>query len=210
MTRMTSRTLDDDGNGVPGVYVYAQLQGSAWLLGHTAEVETEVITYTDPTGRWVLDLTPAAELEQTGTWWLVRIFQQGSVGLNVPVAPVGDGLVDITTPGVLRPSTDPPPDIPGYVTTDQLGAPNGVATLGPDGILTESQWPPATSQAFKKDVAPPATLVQVIHGFDWEPAGVMCLEDDGSEVEPRSITHPLTGVTEVGFGVPFSGTVYVS
>lgn len=207
---MTSRVLDDDGNGVPGVYVYAQLQGSPWLLGNAAEVETEVTGYTDPTGRWELDLTPAAELEQDGTWWLVRIFQQGSVGLNVPVASVGDGLVDITTPGVLRPSTDPPPDIPGYVSTDQLGVPNGVATLGADGILTEAQRPPASAQGFVKTQSTPTVLVQVLHGFSFKPAGVVCLEPDGTEIEYQTITHPLPGVTELGFGVPFTGTVYVS
>lgn len=210
MTRMTSTVTDDSGNGIGGVYVYAELQGSAWLAGHTGEVETEIRTWTDPTGRWVLDLTPNPLLEQTDSWWLVRIFQQGSVGLNVPVAPVGDGLVDITTPGVLRPSTDPPPDIPGYVSTDQLGVPNGVATLGADGILTEAQRPPASAQGFVKTQSTPTVLVQVLHGFSFKPAGVVCLEPDGTEIEYQTITHPLPGVTELGFGVPFTGTVYVS
>jgi hypothetical protein len=209
MTRMTS-TVTDDSGPVPGVYVYAELQGSAWLAGHTGEVETEIRAWTDPTGRWVLDLTPNELLEQPDSWWLVRIFQRGSVGLNVPLPPFGDGLVDISTPGVLRDVGPPPNQLDEYVRVDQLGVPDGVATLGTDGILTLAQRPPQTAQGFQHTQSQPVALVQVIHGFSFKPAGVVCLEPDGTEIEYSTITHPLPGVTELLFGVPFTGTVYVS
>jgi len=55
------------------------------------------------------------------------------------------------------------------------------------------------------------TLVQVLHGFLWKPAGVEATELDGvTRVLPERIVHPAPGVTEVTFGFPFSGRVLVS
>lgn len=210
MTRMSSTVTDDDGNGVAGVYVYAQLQGSPWLAGHHGQVATEVSGYTNHLGRWILDLTPAAALEDTGSWWLVRIFQRGSLGVDVPPPPTGDALVDIA--GHLRAVGPPPAHADDYVLASRLGVPDGVATLGSDGILTLAQRPPLPSQGlgFRQSVSSPATLVQLLHGLSFAPAGITCLEPDGSEVEYQSVAHPAPGITELGFGAPFTGTVYVS
>jgi len=56
----------------------------------------------------------------------------------------------------------------------------------------------------------PALLVQIQHGFLFKPAGVVAVENDGYSTEWATLSHPATGITELTFGVPFSGVVYVS
>ncbi len=55
----------------------------------------------------------------------------------------------------------------------------------------------------------PTLLVQIVHGLPFVPAGVRCVDPQGI-TEPAAITTPATGVTEVAFGSPFTGTVYLS
>lgn len=320
MTRMYSTVLSDEDPpaGVPGVFVYAELQGSPWLAGHMSQIETEANTYTDADGRWVLDLTSNTLLEDTESWWLVRVFQRGAIGLDVPPAPPGNALVNIA--GCLHPLGPPPEHPDEYVLASRLGQAGGVATLGGDGILTEAQRPPvsdssaevelvreyvtgdpdgdisgldtadkssivaalnevvgnvtdavgiddgvttptstwsstkisaqigtkpaivdgaistttvwsssktdseidtqsaaaaaaaaaAIGQGFEESVSAPQTLVQILHGFTWKPAGITCTEADGTEMDYAAVAHPSQGVTEVTFGVPFTGTVLVS
>lgn len=64
--------------------------------------------------------------------------------------------------------------------------------------------------AYAHTQSAPVLLVQVQHGLDFRPAGVVCVESDGALIEPESITWPAAGITEITFGVPFAGTVYVS
>jgi hypothetical protein len=80
--------------------------------------------------------------------------------------------------------------------------------LHPDEVLGGGGGPP--NVGFEVNVIN-QTLVQVLHGFTWKPAGVEATELDGvTRVFPERITHPVPGVTEVTFGFSFSGKVLVS
>ena len=52
--------------------------------------------------------------------------------------------------------------------------------------------------------------MQVLHDLSWSPAGVLCRDTLGQLTEPDDVTYPLPGVTEVRFGAPFTGDIYVS
>jgi hypothetical protein len=74
---------------------------------------------------------------------------------------------------------------------------------GPDAGAVESL-------AHTEVVSAPSLLVQAQHGLGFVPAGVMCVDPEGQIVEPAKITNPQLGITEVTFGFPFTGTVYLS
>ena len=49
------------------------------------------------------------------------------------------------------------------------------------------------------------------HGLPFNPAGIVCLESDGSPpLLGVSVSYPSTGVTELNFGAPFTGEIYLS
>ena len=52
--------------------------------------------------------------------------------------------------------------------------------------------------------------VQVVHGLIFRPAGIICLESDGGQIEYAAVTWPAAGILELIFGVAFAGTVTVS
>ena len=56
----------------------------------------------------------------------------------------------------------------------------------------------------------PAYLHQIQHDLGFRPAGIICLEPHGGQIEYDTIKHPELGITEVTFGVPFAGTIYLS
>lgn len=141
MTRLSGLVADDDGSPLAGVYVTATLQGDRWLAGQTGQVDGFTDTYTGPDGRWTLGLTPAAAMAQDGTWWLVRVWQRASFGVNVPPDP--GRVVDIAEPGVIRDGGQPPPP-PGsdFVPRSSVGKPGGPAgPLDADGQLPRDQQP---------------------------------------------------------------------
>jgi hypothetical protein len=86
------------------------------------------------------------------------------------------------------------------------GPPGPPGPAGPQGPPGDS----STALAYVHTQNTPAQLIQVIHGLAYEPAGVLCKEQDGTVAEPASISYPLSGVVEVTFGFSFSGTVRVS
>lgn len=58
----------------------------------------------------------------------------------------------------------------------------------------------------------PAMLVQIVHNLPFPPAGIVC-QDTGVPaltVEYATVTYPLAGVIELTFGLPFTGTIYLS
>lgn len=57
----------------------------------------------------------------------------------------------------------------------------------------------------------PSTLVQVIHGLDWKPAGVISIDSLGVVNEYDQISYPGDGIIEIKYGSPFGpGRIYLS
>lgn len=91
-------------------------------------------------------------------------------------------------------------------------APTSVVVL-PVAGPTGPQGPPGDSAGlfgYEHIQNIPVTLVQILHGFNYKPAGIVCLETDGVQLEYASVAHPLPGVTELTFESSFVGTIYVS
>lgn len=55
-----------------------------------------------------------------------------------------------------------------------------------------------------------ATLVQIVHGLPFRPAGVRCTDTQGNPTWPQHISDPAPGITEVTFGAPFIGEIDLS
>ncbi|GAA4992624.1 hypothetical protein WHI96_07960 [Pseudonocardia tropica] len=68
----------------------------------------------------------------------------------------------------------------------------------------------ARKSGFFTQVSAPTSLVQITHDTSWTPAGVLCIDTLDQITEPASITHPQPGVTEVAFGVDFTGRIFLS
>lgn len=126
----------------------------------------------------------------------------------------GPQVVQIGTDSTPTPIYVPAPGVGGGpAVLDQLldvDAPadvEGVLTREADGIVRAVSLP---RSAYTQSVPQPTTFVQVQHGLPFPPAGVQCLETGGDEVEYASLTHPLPGVTEIGFGAPFTGMIHLS
>lgn len=101
-----------------------------------------------------------------------------------------------------------PPDVPAVTVTPPSADRVVVPVQGPPG----PQGPPgdgAATLGYTHTQSSPATLVQVQHGLSFTPAGVRCVSPQGI-TEPADITAPTSGVLEVSFGVPFTGTITVS
>lgn len=54
--------------------------------------------------------------------------------------------------------------------------------------------------------------LSISHGLTFAPAGIVCLDNSGAQVEQDRIAQPAPGVTEVYFGAgyQFAGTIYLS
>jgi len=106
---------------------------------------------------------------------------------------------NLTLPGKVR---VPVPDstvhlVPVVGPRGPIGPPGDAAsTLG----YTHTQSSPV----------PAGQPVQVAHGLIFRPAGIICKELDGVQIEYASVTWPATGILELIFGVAFAGTVTVS
>lgn len=56
------------------------------------------------------------------------------------------------------------------------------------------------------------SLVQMIHNLPFNPAGILCLDTNtpALTVEYATVSHPGTGITELTFGFPFTGSIFLS
>lgn len=85
-----------------------------------------------------------------------------------------------------------------------------VPIAGPQG----PQGPPGDSSevlGFQHTQSSPVMLVQIIHNLPYKPAGIVCIATgDAAPLIGWSVAHPAAGITEVTFGVPFTGDIYVS
>lgn len=111
---------------------------------------------------------------------------------------------DVTVAPPVLPTVKVAPPNPTSVTV--------LPVVGPPG----PEGPPGDSadlfgyEHTQSTVAPANLPIQVNHGFNYKPAGVVALENDGAQIEYASISHPLPGITELTFGVGFVGKIYLS
>lgn len=54
------------------------------------------------------------------------------------------------------------------------------------------------------------SLVQLNHGLSFQPAGIVCIDNNGVTVDFGAVAYPMVGTCEITFGFPFSGTIYLS
>lgn len=114
-----------------------------------------------------------------------------------PIELPGDIIVNPPpTPGV---EVTPPP-APGIAVVPVQGPPG---PQGPPGDTAQTLY-------FVHVQSTPATLVQIRHGLKFPTAGIVCLESDGTQIEYQAVTYPTPGITELAFGVSFTGTIYLS
>ena len=86
------------------------------------------------------------------------------------------------------------------------GPQGAVGPIGPKGPPGDD----STARSFQQVVSSPSMDLQIIHGLSYKPSGIICTESDGFNMEYDVVTHPMPGVTELTFGVGFTGTVYLS
>ena len=79
--------------------------------------------------------------------------------------------------------------------------------VGPQGPAGDS----ATALGFVFTQSSPAMTVQIHHNLPFKPAGIVCLEADGSPaLLGVTVSYPSVGIVELGFGVPFTGQIVLS
>jgi hypothetical protein len=54
------------------------------------------------------------------------------------------------------------------------------------------------------------SLVQINHNLPFQPAGVMCIDNNGVTTDFGAIAYPMSGTCEITFGFPFTGDIYLS
>jgi hypothetical protein len=119
-----------------------------------------------------------------------------------------DPIVDLTQ--VPRGSLSAP--TPLYVLASSVGVAGGLATLGEDGRLSTSQYPPSIEGAdtwFGYTQSIPASVWTIPHNLGHVPAAVYVLDSTGAQIEgDRSDTD--TNTTVVDLGNARTGYAYVS
>ncbi len=108
----------------------------------------------------------------------------------------------IVCPPTVPQLTMAPPTAPQALVLPIVGPPGPAGPPG-DSIAVLSYQYTQTS---------PATLVQIVHNLPFPPAGIVC-HDTGVPaltVEYATVSYPLSGVIELTFGLPFTGTIFLS
>lgn len=92
--------------------------------------------------------------------------------------------------------------------------------LPPSVVVVPVQGPPgpagppgdsSSALAFTQNVSSPMTSVTINHGLAFHPSGIVCLEADGSPaLIGVGVSYPSAGQVVLTFGVPFTGTIYLS
>jgi hypothetical protein len=94
------------------------------------------------------------------------------------------------------------PVLPTGVLVVPVGGPPG--PKGDSGDSTETL-------SFVQSQSTPVTSLQIHHSLPFNPAGVVCLETDGSPpLIGVGVSYPSVGIIELIFGAPFSGSVFLS
>lgn len=160
MTRVVGVAVDPEtGDPVSKRLVYATLMprsATGYFPPDSDDYDEETVTATD--GTWELNLRPTVD---TVTFYRIRVWLNATFIVDVPNSATPVDVYDVAIP---PPDPGDPPVNPGpYVMRSELSIPNGVATLGPDGILKLAQRPPTEgtpepAEWFSGDGPPPAVI----------------------------------------------------
>lgn len=168
----------------------------------------------DADGVWELALSQTTEHD---AYYLVRIWgQEESLYIDVPA---GDGTYDadflaIDPPGQTIPELPPSWQLPDYVLTAALGQPEGVATLGADGLLTASQRPPGGGPgggpgSHLHSQTEPSTVWLINHPLEFVPSGIEVFDHIDVRHYP-DITWPNASTVRLAFDTDVRGTARLS
>lgn len=131
-------------------------------------------------------------------------------GVAIPLWEDKDRLVSLANPGF----TDDLGNIyffanPGSYRLEVAGKSFTVTVnLHPDEQLSGG----GGGQGFVHSQPTSVSAVSITHGLGFAPAGIVCLDLSGNQVDQDRIAQPEPGVTEVFFdpSFSFSGTIYLS
>lgn len=81
-------------------------------------------------------------------------------------------------------------------------------TVGPD----EEGGGPLRLLAFVHTQNAPANPISIHHDMTFDPAGIVCLDTFGVQVDQEKVAYPVQGVIEIYFGTgyDFTGKIYLS
>lgn len=103
-----------------------------------------------------------------------------------------------------------PPRVPSLAMAPPMGGNTLVLpVVGPPG----PQGPPGDTVdvlAYGPVSVTNQALVQINHRLIFQPAGIICIDNNGVVTDFGAIAYPMQGTCEITFGFPFSGTIYLS
>lgn len=116
-------------------------------------------------------------------------------------------------PPAVPPLTMGPPLAPQAIVlpivgpTGSQGEQGDVGPQGPAGPPGDA----GTALSFVQSVSSPSLSVEINHNLPFYPAGITCLETDGSPaLLGVTVSYPSVGSVALTFGVPFTGDIYLS
>jgi hypothetical protein len=187
-----------DGSDWPGRWEFRFLpdNSSIWI--------DWVATISGGTASWNVDKDDVAAVLDSGVTVYRLFYVDGDYDLEWARGPIRE---DRPSTASLFPASLTV-TLPGPIGPVAVPVKGPVGPIGPQGVPGD----PGAALAYSQAVTNPTTLVQLNHGLTFKPAGVVCLDTGvpAVVVEYASISYPLPGVTEVTFGFPFVGTVYLS
>lgn len=168
-------------------------------------------------GSWQLDLPPSGSYDAEDTWY--QIDEPGA--RHAAVVPAGPGPFQLHNIAIIDPAAPaccPPPPAgsvaDGARTLEELLDVEGTTTAVPGDTLIRSAdgpWRPGRPPGgYRHEQSAPVQLVQILHGLPYAPAGITSLDPLGTSTEHDRVEHPMPGVTEITYGAPFAGVVYLS
>lgn len=119
-----------------GALVTARLVGPSTWTTHHSEVVSPVTTTSASDGSWALELAPQSSLRDPGSYWLIEHAYRRHAVIVPDAGPVYVDDIEVSTPGYPLPGA---PSV--YLTRDELGQPDGPASLGSDGKVPTAQLP---------------------------------------------------------------------
>jgi hypothetical protein len=123
------------------------------------------------------------------------------------------GSVTVVPPAVPTLVMAPPIAGADVLVLPVAGAQGPIGPLGPIGPQGPQGVPgdAGAALAFVQTVSSPSLNVQVNHGLPFRPSGIVCLETDGTPTPLGiGVSYPSLGQVQLIFGVPFTGTIYLS
>lgn len=209
MTRVVGVAVDPEtGDPVSKRLVYATLlppSAIGFFPPDDDEYDEETITGDD--GSWELNLRPTVG---TAAYYRLRVWLNATYIVDVPDV---DEIVNVLDIAIPPPDPGEPPVDPGpYLMRSELAIPNGIATLGPDGILTASQRPEGggASGRYTHSQTTAATVWKVNHNLGYYPSAWSLFDDGGLLCAEYSVQHMTVNQLRVSMDEPTAGELHLT